>query len=259
MFFFKKKTAALLAASILLVSLAGCGEEEKEPYVSPDFKNESTNNTGYEPNIENASVTDATYGDAELMYDAEPLDEEATEELMASVTDAEALEAGAYGDGIYYNTVAGFVINVKDTNWAFYDAAGVANATGLTEEDVNNFWYGYKTTKDAETSYCCIAYDKNTGSNIIVSYVNPSVTLFPEITSDEYLEMALGRYENLRVKRVKFMGELWSCLDIPADQNPAGRRVCYAKKSGDILVLVTFTMQDDQELSSAQGLFTRIR
>ena len=68
MFFFKKKTAAFLAASILLVSLAGCGEPEKEPYVSPDFHNESENNTKFDPNKENASVTDATFGDAELMY-----------------------------------------------------------------------------------------------------------------------------------------------------------------------------------------------
>ena len=258
MFFFKKKTAAFLAASILLVSLAGCGEPEKEPYVSPDFHNESENNTKFDPNKENASVTDATFGDAELMYDAEPLDD-ISEEILASVSDAETLEAGVYGDGVYYNGLGGFVININGTDWDFYNAEGVAKATGLSVEDVNNFWYGYKTTKDAETSYCCIAYDKKTGSNIIVSYVNPSVTLFPEITSDEYLEMALGRYDNLRVKRVKFMGELWSCLDIPAEQNPAGRRVCYAKKSGDILVLVTFTMQDEQELSDAQGLFTRTR
>ena len=257
MFFLKKKTAAFMAAALILVSLAGCGKEEKEPYVSPSFSNESDNNQKYDPNEETASVTDATYGDAELMYDAEPRDEEMSDELIASMS--EPLEAGVYSGNSYYNTLGGFEINVSDTDWAFYDAEGVANATGLTVEDVNNFWYGYKTTKDAETSYCCIAYDKKTGSNIIVSYVNPSVTLFPEITSDEYLEMALNRYEGLRVKRVKFMGNLWSCLDIPANQNPAGRRVCYAKKDKDVLVLVTFTMQDDQELSAAQELFTRLK
>lgn len=257
MFFFKKTTAAILTASLLLVSLSGCGEPEKEPYVSPNFDNESDNNEKYDPNEETASVTDATYGDAELIYDAEPDEDEISEEMRASMSDA--LEAGVYGDGIYYNTAGGFVINVKDSDWAFYDAEGVAQATGLSVEDINNFWYGYKTTQDAETSYCCIAYDKETGSNIIVSYVNPSVTLYPEITADQYLEMALGRYDNLRVKRVKFMGDVWACLDIPEEQSAAGRRVCYAKKSGDILVLVTFTMQEEQELSSAQELFKRIK
>ena len=253
----KSKTAVLAVAAMMVLSLAGCGKKEEEPYISPSFNNESDDNQKYDPTVENSSVTDATYGDAELMYDAEPSGQEMSEAVKASMSDP--LEAGVYGEGIYYNSMANFAINVNETNWSFYDAEGVASATGLSVEDVDNFWYGYKTTQDAETSYCCIAYDNKTGSNIIVSYVNPSVTLFPEITAEDYLAMALNRYDNLLVKRIKFLGDTWACLDIPADQNPAGRRVCYAKKSGDILILVTFTMQDDQELSEAQELFSRLK
>ena len=71
--------------------------------------------------------------------------------------------------------------------------------------------------------------------------------------------MALNRYEGLIIKRVPFLGDQWACLDIPADQNPAGRRVCYAKRVDKIIVLVTFTMQDEQDLAEAQQIFTRLQ
>ena len=102
-------------------------------------------------------------------------------------------------------------------------------------------------------------YRKVTGSNVVVSYVNPSVTLYEDITAEDYLTMALNRYEGLIIKRVPFLGDQWACLDIPADQNPAGRRVCYAKRVDKIIVLVTFTMQDEQDLAEAQQIFTRLQ
>ena len=36
----KKKTAVLLLFTLVLSSLAGCGKNEEEPYVSPNFTNE---------------------------------------------------------------------------------------------------------------------------------------------------------------------------------------------------------------------------
>ncbi|MBQ8950844.1 MAG: hypothetical protein IJ065_06705 [Eubacterium sp.] len=255
MSFLKKKTAILLLFTLVLSSLAGCGKKEEEPYVSPNFTNESEDNQKYEPEPINASVTDATPGDA-LVYDKESTGE-MSEAVRASLTDA--LEAGVYENDTYYNSLAGLKISVADTDWAFYDAEGVAAATGLSTEDVNNFWYGYKTTDDAETSYCAIVYNKVTGSNVVISYVNPSVTLYDEITAEDYLSMALNRYDGLLIKRVTFLGDQWACLDIPADQNPAGRRICYAKRSGKVLVLVTFTMQEDQDIADAQQIFTRLQ
>ena len=251
----KKKTAVLLLFTLVLSSLAGCGKNEEEPYVSPNFTNESEDHQKYEPEPLNASVTDATPGDA-LVYDKES-GGGISDAVRASLTDA--LEAGVYENDTYYNQLANLKISVAETDWAFYDAEGVASATGLSVEDVNNFWYGYKTTADAETSYCAIAYNKVTGSNVVVSYVNPSVTLYDDITAEDYLTMALNRYEGLIIKRVPFLGDQWACLDIPADQNPAGRRVCYAKRADKIIILVTFTMQDEQDLAEAQQIFTRLQ
>ena len=255
MSFLKKKTAVLLLLAFCITSIAGCGKEEEGPYVSPSFANESDDNQKYEPQPLNASVTDATPGDA-LIYDKEATGG-VSDAVKASLTDA--LEAGVYEGDVYYNSLAGLKIDLTETDWAFYDAEGVASATGLSTEDVNNFWYGYKTTEDAETSYCAIAYNKVTGSNVIVSYVNPSVTLYDEITAEDYLTMALNRYDGLVIKRVSFLGDQWACLDIPADQNPAGRRVCYAKRSGKVIVLINFTMQEDQDLAEAQQIFTRLQ
>ena len=254
MFISKRKIAGILAG-LMLTSLTSCGEPEKEPYVSPSFENESSENQKYEKSDLETVVVDATPGDA-VVYDAAPTDKEIPDSVKASLTDA--VQAGFYDGNTYYNTLGGFQISTEGTSWSFYDAEGVANATGLSVDDINNFWYGYKSAYDSEISYGCIAYDVKTGSNVMVSYVNPDVKLLPTITAEDYLAMALGRYQDLVVKRVGFMGGLWACLDIPEEQTGVGRRVCYAVRKENLIVLVTFTMQEGQELSEAQSIFTRI-
>ena len=254
-----KKISSILVAILILGSLScltGCGEEE-EAYSSPSFNNGSSDEaTVSDAEDEIASISDAlmiaSYTDA-TVTDASEMDA-ILSSIPASLTDA--LPMGVYDKDVYYNGLAEFKITVDGENWRFFNAEEVASATGTTKDYINNLWYGYKSPYDEETTYAAIATHVDTGSTIIVSYVNPENYNMPDYSAKEYLQMAAGKYENLKVRTVTFLGNKYECLDIPAEQTNVGRRTQFAIKEDGIIIIITFTMSEETPLEEAVSLLT---
>ena len=78
----------------------------------------------------------------------------------------------------------------------------------------------------------------------------------PDYSAKEYLEMASGKYEDLKVRHVTFLGKKYEVLDIPAEQTNVGRRTQFAIKEEGIIIVITFTMDEDVLLEDAVGLLT---
>ncbi len=251
-----KKRVKIICALIMCMiftGLSGCGKEEEEPYSSPSF----SNNYEQTSEEEEATITDATLTNALMVAsytDAYPVNPEVSGIFSATMTDA--FPAGMYFDNVYYNGLAGFKINVDGEIWSFYDAAEMASATDTTEDYVNNLWYGYKSVYEEDTTYVCIAANKKTGSNIIVSYVNPAKYQMPDYTAKEYLSMMVDRYEDVSVRTVTFLGEKYACLDIPEDQTAFGRRTQFAIDRDGLIIIITFTMNGDTPLEEAVGMLS---
>ncbi|MBO4864584.1 MAG: hypothetical protein J5517_09465 [Eubacterium sp.] len=245
-----KKYISVILLVTFVFSLAACGKVEDEPYSSPNF-NKLTTQEDTEEVIEpadasitdaliNASFTDASSSDADF-------------EPPASLTDASIM--GMYEDGAYYNALAGFKISVDDETWHFYDAAGVASATDASIDHINNLWHGYKSPYDEDVSYAAILYNSEDGSNIIVSYINPESYLMPEFDSQKFLGMAASRYEEYNLSWVTFLRKNYWCLDVK-DESEVGRRTQFAIDEEGLIVLITFTLQEETELQDAVSLFS---
>lgn len=249
----KKRIAGLMISLMLLSCLSGCGKKDEEPYSSPSFssgkKQESTE--------EEASQTDASLTDAlaKASYtDAEHSSASLTDAVPATLTDASPM--GMYQDNVYYNALAEFKITVDDENWKFFSADDVAKATGKSTDFINNLWYGYTSPQDYDTTYAAIASNVETGSTIIVSYINPAKYDMPEFTAREYLEMAANRYDDLHVRTVTFLAQKYECLDISAEKTNVGRRTEFAIDRDGLIILITFTMSPGMELEEAVELMT---
>lgn len=248
-----RKLSAFLIMCMIIVCMSGCGKEEEEPYVSPSFIDSTESTT--EDLV--ATITDASISDALMIAsftDATMTDASATDAIPASLTDA--LPMGVYEGNVYYNLLAEFKITVDDNEWRLYDAAGVATATGATEDYVNNLWYGYKSPYDEDTTYAAIAYNVETGSNIIVTYINTESYQMPDFSAQDYLEMAAKRYDDLHVSNVIFLRQQYYCLDIPEDQSDVGRRVQFAIDKDGLIILISFTLHGEMTLEEAVTLLT---
>jgi len=249
----KKKISAILVAVLILSVLSGCGKEEEEAYSSPSFSNGTkTDAATSEEEEEDASLTDAlsiaSYSDATVS------DAEISDELMATLTDAPLM--GARTEKVYYNTLAGFKITLDNEGWEFYDASQVATATDASVDYVNNLWYGYTSPYDEGTTYAAIAFNKESGSNIIVSYVNPTDYNMPDYSAKEYLQMAAGKYEGLKVRSATFLGDRYDILDVPDEQSNVGRRTQFAIKKEGLIVVITITTNNDYKLEDAVKLLS---
>ncbi|SEQ45226.1 hypothetical protein SAMN02910369_01797 [Lachnospiraceae bacterium NE2001] len=248
----KKKLTATLVALLLITALSGCGKEEEEAYSSPSFSNGSKQEaTESDAEEEDASLTDAlmiaSFTDATASASL-------TDALTASLTDAPIM--GLHEKNVYYNTLAGFKIEVDGNEWKFYNAAEVATAMDASVDYVNNLWYGYTSPYDEGTTYASIASHKESGSTIIVSYVNPENYNMPDYTAKEYLQMAAGKYEDLHVRTVTFLGDKYEVLDVPDEQSNVGRRTQFAIKKEGLIVVITFTTNNDYKLEEAVGLIS---
>ena len=249
----KSRLAAVLILCIILAVAGGCTRQEDEPYSSPSFNDGHSS----EEQAEDATPMDATLSDALMVAsfsDAYPINASMTDAFPASLTDA--YPVGMYDGNVYYNGMAEFKITVDGERWRFYDAVEVASATGATEDDVNNLWYGYKSAYDLDTCYACIVSNKETGSTIIVSYVNPANYMMPDYTAKQYLSMMVDRYEDVTVRTVTFLGQTYECLDIPAEQTSFGRRTQFAIDKDGLIIIITFTMNGDARLDEAVGMLT---
>ena len=248
-----KYISVVLIFSLVLIS--GCGKkEEEEQYSSPNFSNPR----GYDEEYEDSTPLDASISDAIMkasFSDASSTDAEiSTQSDAASATDASIM--GYYDDNTYYNSLADFKITVDNDEWKFYDAAGVASATNADLDYIDNLWAGYKSPYDEGTTYAAIAYNTRNGSNIIVSYVNPSTYLMPEFNAEAYMKMASRRYIDFSVNKVTFLGQSYVCLDVKDEMSVIGRRTQFGIDKEGLIVIITFTMQDEAPIDEAVRLLT---
>ena len=252
-FSLNKRIAGIMISLMILSCLSGCGKKDEEPYSSPSFSNgKKQESTEEEATDTDASLTDAL---AKASYtDAKQINASGTDAVPATLTDASPM--GMYKDNVYYNGLAEFKITVDNEEWKFFSAEEVASATGKSKDFINNLWYGYTSPHDYDTTYAAIASNVETGSTIIVSYINPANYDMPEYTANEYLGMAAGRYEDVHVRTVTFLAQKYECLDIPAELTNVGRRTEFAIDKDGLIILITFTMSGEMQLEEAVELIT---
>ena len=279
------RKTVITAAGILLLGagLTACGSEPEQKYTSPTF------------NTETVKPGEKYTGDSTEAASAEPASLSEGDPIDGSQTDVDLTQAtiaGTYDGNVYYNSFVGFAITVDGSLWKMYDAAGVALATGQTEDEVNDLWYGVVSPYSVKNMTCAIAYDSTSGTNLIVSYVTPKLYYMQDMTAREYLELSAGQYENATVTDYEYLGNTWSCLTVgdgseenseetteektdgenpdagnPDAENPSedtarlegvGRRVQFAIRKDDLIVLLTYTLQGEDTLEDAASHVTRL-
>lgn len=246
----RKGLAAAAALTLLTVGFTACGDSQpEEKYTSPSFQTETVK--------KGEQYTEATEA-------VELIPSGLSEGDPVNVSDVEAdlntnaAVVGIYDGNSYYNPFMGFVINTDGVLWKLYDAAGVAAATGQTEDDVNNLWYGVTSPYSLKNTTCAIAYDADTGSNLIISYVNPKLYYMQDMTAHEYLEMSARQYEGVEVKEMDYLGGVWSYMELEEEREGFGRRAQFASRKDDLIVLITYTLQGEDTLEDAASHVTRL-
>lgn len=234
----RRSIAAILCGVMLLSAFTACGKKDDKKYVSPNLNNPTTDNTATGSDARsNYSVP----GDYSIYSPASPLDATKDDKKSQSIT-------GYYTDSAYYNEFAGFALQVDNNTWRFYDAATVASLTDATEDEINNYWYGVSSPYATKLTYCAVAYSKETGSNIIISYVNPKAYYMSDLTPVEYLNMTASKYTGLTVSEGPYLGKTYAMLDIPADQSSIGERAQFVTEVEGLLVVITYTVQEGDSL-----------
>ncbi len=245
----RNRIAAVIIMTGLLLGLPACGEQEpEEKYVSPTFNTEVVNPSeeGKKPETTEAQEvldTDLSQGDPVKASDLE------------EVPTTETTIAGSYENGSYYNPFTGFAIQ-GDSEWKLYDAAGVAEVTGLTEDEVNDLWYGVVSPYSVKTMTAAIAYKRSTGSNLVVSYINPKLYYMQNMTAREYLELSARAYKDVEVSNVNYLGKVYAAITLPDEGE--GRRTQFAIRVDDLIVVLTYTLQGEDTLEDAADHVTTL-
>ena len=246
----RNRIAAVILMTGLLLGLPACSESEpEEKYVSPTF------NTEVVTHSESGGKQESTESKEEILdtdlSKGEPIKVSDMEEPPTTDTTI----AGSYENGSYYNPFVGFAIK-GDSEWKLYDATGVAEATGLTEDEVNDLWYGVVSPYSVKTMTCAIAYKRDTGSNLVVSYINPKMYYMQNMTAREYLELSARAYQDVEVQNVEYLGQVFAAITLPDEGD--GRRTQFAIRVQDLIVVLTYTMQGDDTLEDAADHVTKL-
>ena len=248
----RNRIAAVLIMTGLLLGLPACTEKEPEEgkYVSPNFNTEVVNRTeegvpAPKETTEEREVVDSPLSKGDPVNIAD----------LENVPNTETTIAGSYENGSYYNPFVGFAIQ-GDTVWRLYDAAGVAEATGLSEDEVNDLWYGVVSPYSVKTMTCAIAYKQDTGSNLVVSYINPKLYYMQNMTAREYLELSARSYKDVEVQDVNYLGQTFSSISLPDEGE--GARTQFAIRVDDLIVVLTYTLQGDDTLEDAADHVTKL-
>ena len=254
----KRKISALLVVAALMMGLSACGETEpEEKYVSPTFNTEVVTK---EKNTKKGKG-DKTTEEAEKNGDVEDSGLSKGDPVKASDLETppstETTIAGSYENGSYYNPFVGLAIRGEGL-WRLYDAKAVAEATGLTEDEVNDLWYGVVSPYSVKTMTCAIAYKSDTGSNLIVSYINPKLYYMKSMTAHEYLELSVRDMKDVEVKNVNYLGQVYAMTEIPGATEQEGTRVQFAIRKDDLIVLLTYTLVGEDTLEEAADHVTEL-
>ncbi len=249
-----RRSKLLFAGMIvgLSLSLSACSDtgSTEEKYTSPNF------NTEVVTEEQDTRATEATE-DPDVIHSelstAEPVKSSDLETELSTNTTI----AGTYENGAYYNPFVGLTIQ-SDSSWKLYDAKEVGEVTGLSEDEVNDLWYGVVSPYSVRTMTCAIAYKVATGSNLIVSYINPKLYYMQNMSAREYLELSSRDIADVEVQSVEYLGQVFAMASFPEEQEGSGRRIQFAIRKSDLIVLLTYTLQGDDTLEDAADHVIRL-
>lgn len=252
----KRRLAAMILACAFL--LTGCGgRNEKEAYSSPNFSKQesSTEETGNaaSQNVAVATDTDGTIIEYGSLSDDEPID---MPELDEPINPEQVV--GYYYNNDYYLPFGKFAIKTDGDNWRLYNAFQVSEVTDFTEEEVETIWAGQKSPYYLETTCCAVAYHFQSGSNIVVSYINPKLFWMEGLTAEKYLGMIAEEQEGLQVQEVTYLGRKYMVLDIPEELDGFGRRVQFVTEQDGLLISIVYTIQGDMTLEDMADHLVRL-
>ena len=248
----RSRTALAGILVALTLGLSACSETEstEEKYVSPNFNTETVTEAPKEGTT--MTTEDPDVEDSQLST-AEPINSSDLETELSTNTTI----AGTYENGAYYNPFVGLTIQ-SDSSWKLYDAKEVGEVTGLTEDEVNDLWYGVVSPYSVKTMTCAIAYKVSTGSNLIVSYINPKLYYMQNMSAREYLELSTRDYKDVEVRNVEYIGQVFAMASFPEEKEGAGRRIQFAIRKSDLIVLLTYTLQGEDTLEDAADHVIRL-
>ena len=242
---------SVIIAAGLMLGLTACGDTDstEEKYTSPNFNTEVVTEAGSNGATESTEASDVVPSE---LSTGEPV---RTSDLETDISTNTTI-AGSYENGDYYNPFIGLAIKA-DSTWKLYGAAEVADVTGLTEDEVNDLWYGVVSPYSVKTMTCAIAYKKSTGSNLIISYINPKLYYMQNMTAREYLELSAREYKDVVVQNVDYLGQTFASAEFPETEGD-GRRVQFAIRKSDLIILLTYTLQGDDTIEDAADHVTRL-
>lgn len=185
-------------------------------------------------------------------------------EPIATGTDATSTDAiknlmGYYKGNEYYNELAGFKVKVNGHSWQFYSSAQVAAAAGVDEKEIKDLWNGETSPYDKDLSFCMIAGNKSTGSNIIISYYYVDSELNKDTTAEYYLEVAASQLEGAEVKKIKFVDQDFYALVIPPEKEGGYTQIRYATKVRGLIVVISFTVGENENIDVLETMFSPLK
>ncbi len=248
----RRKVAAVLTGVMLLSVLTSCGKDDKKKYVSPNLNTATESDAATSTDARNNHSVPGDYSQYSQGTPVEVKDDKASGTNAQSIT-------GYYEDDTYYNSFAGFAILGDSSVWRFLSAKELASATDATEDEINNYWYGVNSPYGTQVTYCAVVVNAQTGTNIVVSYINPKAYYMSDLTPVEYLNMTATNYKGLTVSEGKYLGRTYAMLDIPADQTSSGERVQFVTEVDGLLVVITYSIQDGDTLQGASNHLTQLK
>jgi hypothetical protein len=172
------------------------------------------------------------------------------EENTATESDATEITPGSFDGDTYINESFDFKLSLAaNDEWSFKTTEEIADGTGEKLSDIEGVLSGEISPYSQSISYLAIACNEETGSNIIINYMCPAVNgLDTYMTAEEYLTKAAESYDDAKTGKANLAGSEWDYLE-RTDLSDANQRI-YAKSSNGIIVMITFTVTDDEDCVS---------
>jgi hypothetical protein len=201
---------SVVAIPFIILSLTGCSGED-------------------EPLTEYASADINADTEAGAITVTEDDSEDGSEGDTGDIT------LGYFDGDTYINDSFDFELKLDgDDRWSFKDM------DEATDENADASPYEQSLT------YLAVAGNEETGSSIIVNYMCPAANgLAADMTAGEYLAKAAESYDGAETGKEKLAGEDWDYLE-RTDLTDAEQKI-YAKAADGIIVMITFTVTDDED------------
>ncbi|MBE6735061.1 MAG: hypothetical protein E7563_06965 [Ruminococcaceae bacterium] len=258
-----KKILALLIALLLVFSFAAC----KPQTGNTDTTTEAHNHTHTQEETTTAN-TDATQGNTNIP-DTKPQTNDApdkTDAPSAEVTTAPATQTeyhlyrGVIKGNVYTSSFTGIKFTKPD-NWKYLSDEELSLKIGVdTMEMADNI---FPTTADRVPAvYDMWATDEKSGINLSVAYENMHVTAAGAMTTDEYMEMLEGAFQNtkgttlLSKSTVDLSGKMYQKAVFKTETGGTKTQsVYYLRAMGKFMNIILVTAPADTKLPDINKMF----